>query len=74
MEVLLDGGATPRALRGDGISCHVVVAAGPFRVQGEWWDGGGFARDYWDVHASDGALYRLYRDRGGAWRVAGYYD
>jgi len=74
VEVLLDAGAVPRAVRGAGISCVVVVAAGPFRVQGEWWQAGGFARDYWDVHASDGALYRLYRDRVGDWYVAGYYD
>ena len=31
----------------------------------------GFSRDYWDVHASDGALYRLHHDR---WYLDGYYD
>ena len=74
VEVLLDGGAVPSALSGDGISCRVVVAAGPYRVRGEWWSRNGFARDYWDVHASDGALYRIYRDRGGRWFLGGYYD
>ena len=33
---------------------YVVVAAGPYRVRGEWWLESALARDYWDVHASDG--------------------
>jgi hypothetical protein len=32
-------------------------------------------RDYWDVELSDGALYRIYRDRKtGAWFADGIYD
>jgi protein ImuB len=32
-------------------------------------------RDYWDVELSDGALYRIYRDRtSGAWFADGIYD
>ena len=32
-------------------------------------------RDYWDVELSDGALYRIYRDRStGAWFADGLYD
>ncbi len=35
----------------------------------------GFSRDYWDVHASDGALYRLHHDRHhDRWYLDGYYD
>jgi len=32
-------------------------------------------RDYWDVKLSDGALYRIYRDRVTcAWFADGIYD
>jgi hypothetical protein len=35
----------------------------------------GFSRDCWDVHASDGAVYRLHEDRRtGRWFLDGYYD
>lgn len=74
VEVLIDGGRVPRALSGSELSAQVVVAAGPYRVHGEWWAAGGFARDYWDVHASDGTLYRMFCDPAGRWFVEGYYD
>ena len=36
---------------------------------------GGWAHEYWDVHASDGAVYRLHRDaRDGRFYLDGYYD
>jgi protein ImuB len=36
---------------------------------------GGWARAYWDVHASDGAVYRVHQDeRDGRWFLDGYYD
>ena len=32
-------------------------------------------RDYWDIELSDGALYRIYRNRtDGAWFADGIYD
>ena len=35
----------------------------------------GFSRTYWDVHASDGAVYRVHQDqRDGRWFLDGYYD
>jgi protein ImuB len=85
IEVLV-GRAGPTALRGRDTTARVLVAAGPYRASGEWWrgsaeggdvegDGAGFARDYWDVHASDGAVYRLHQDRrDGRWFLDGYYD
>ncbi|HTA18497.1 MAG TPA: hypothetical protein VK989_04355, partial [Polyangia bacterium] len=80
IEVLV-GRAGPTALRGRDTTARVLVAAGPYRASGEWWhategDGSaGFARDYWDVHASDGAVYRLHQDRrDGRWFLDGYYD
>jgi protein ImuB len=57
----------------------VVQCAGPWRTSGEWWRAGGHAspqareerparsknwnRDEWDVSLSDGAVYRVFRDR-----------
>jgi protein ImuB len=78
IEVLIDRDG-PTALRGQETTARILIAAGPYRVDGEWWrpsgDGGEFSQDYWDVHASDGALYRLHQDRrDGQWYLDGYYD
>jgi protein ImuB len=78
IEVLV-GRAGPTALRGRDTTARVLVAAGPYRASGEWWkapeDGGSWAREYWDVHASDGAVYRVHQDqRDGRWFLDGYYD
>ena len=91
----------PAALRGKETTARILIAAGPYRLSGEWWRredglpdtpgginphqrgnphrndnaGFGFSRDYWDVHASDGALYRLHHDRHrDRWYLDGYYD
>jgi protein ImuB len=85
IEVIM-GRDGPVALRGKETVARVLVAAGPYRLSGEWWrpdedrandDGapGGWAREYWDVHASDGAVYRLHRNaRDGRFYLDGYYD
>jgi protein ImuB len=74
IEVLI-GPTGPEALRGKETTARILVAAGPYRMSGEWWMGGGFCREYWDVHASDGALYRIHQDRGTSqWYLDGYYD
>jgi len=85
IEVML-GPEGPAALHGKATTARVTIAAGPYRLSGEWWrrngdgagaahDDAGFSRDYWDVHASDGALYRLHHDRiGDRWYLDGYYD
>ncbi|HEX3697052.1 MAG TPA: hypothetical protein VH374_16870 [Polyangia bacterium] len=78
IEVLIDRNG-PTALRGQETTARILIAAGPYRVDSEWWrpsgDGGDFSQDYWDVHASDGALYRLHQDRrDGQWYLDGYYD
>jgi protein ImuB len=78
IEVLM-GRDGPTALRGTETTARVLIAAGPYRLRGEWWrppeEDGDFARDYWDVHASDGAVYRLHQDsRSGRWFLDGYYD
>jgi protein ImuB len=74
IEVLI-GPSGPAALRGKETTARILVAAGPYRINGEWWAGGGFCREYWDVHASDGALYRIHQDRETSrWYLDGYYD
>jgi protein ImuB len=78
IEVLM-GRDGPTALRGDETTARILIAAGPYRMNGEWWrpqdEGGDWNRDYWDVHASDGAVYRLHRDqRDDRWYLDGYYD
>ena len=75
----------PAAFRGRETTARVLIAAGPYRLSGEWWrpEGQGqghgkdehFQRAYWDVHASDGAVYRVHQDeRNGRWYLDGYYD
>ena len=60
-------------IRGERISGRVVSCAGPWRVAGEWWHDGAYARDYYDVQLSDGGVYRLFHERQ-HWFVAGEYD
>ena len=74
LEVLMDRDG-PAALRAEQLVARVLVAAGPYRSSGEWWSEEVFSRDYWDVHASDGAVYRLHQERRtGTWFLDGYYD
>ena len=42
---------------------RVDVVAGPWRTSGAWWESHGWDRDEWDVALSDGATYRLFRER-----------
>lgn len=56
-------------------SGRVVTAAGPWRVQGEWWSPEPYRRDYYDVQLTDGGVYRVYHDlQRDAWFVEGAYD
>lgn len=57
--------------------CHgrVVMCAGPWREQGEWWTDRPYRRDYYDVQLSDGGVYRIYHDATqNKWFADGYYD
>jgi protein ImuB len=57
------------------IAGSVKVAAGPWFMEEGWWSDSPDQRDYWDVELSDGALYRVYRDRmSGGWFADGIYD
>jgi protein ImuB len=75
IEMLLDRKGLA-AFRGRETTARVLVAAGPYRLSGEWWrEDEHFQRTYWDVHASDGAVYRVHQDaRDGRWFLDGYYD
>jgi protein ImuB len=60
---------------GPEIAGAVRVASGPWSLEEGWWLDAPAARDYWDVELSDGALYRIYRDRkDGVWFADGIYD
>lgn len=65
----------PEFVRGENLAGRVVQAAGPWRVQGEWWSDGTYAREYYDAQLSDGGVYRLYCDlTTQSWFVDGVYD
>jgi protein ImuB len=67
--------ASKRMASNHGCTGRVVTAAGPWRVEGSWWDEAVFSRDYYDVQLSDGVIYRLYCETGcQAWFVDGVYD
>ena len=63
----------PVHVQAEGVRGQVVASAGPWRTSGDWWTNDPWARDEWDVALSDGALYRIYSERG-RWFVEGSYD
>lgn len=63
----------PRYVQSAFVEGAVVAHRGPFRLSGEWWDHGGWAREEWDVELGPGGLYRLLHAPGG-WFVEGIYD
>jgi protein ImuB len=68
-------GGRPAQVEARGVRGRVVELAGPWRTSGDWWRGNAWSRDDWDVALSDGALYRLWRDRqAGEWFLEGRYD
>jgi nucleotidyltransferase/DNA polymerase involved in DNA repair len=57
------------------LSGSIRVASGPWSLEESWWSETPADRDYWDVELSNGALYRIYRDRvTSAWFADGIYD
>ncbi len=57
------------------IAGRVRVAAGPWRLEEEWWAEQPIERDYWDVELAGGSIVRIFRDRGtGDWFADGMYD
>lgn len=65
----------PARVSARGIRGNVMASAGPWRTSGDWWREDAWSRDEWDVALSDGALYRIYRDRrDGEWFIEALYD
>ena len=53
----------------------IVVARGPWRISGNWWDEDTYNRDRWDVALNSGVLIRLFREiESRRWFVEGSYD
>jgi protein ImuB len=52
---------------------EIIDAAGPYRTSGDWWDGGAWSVEEWDIALGNGGLYRLSR-HGDAWFVEGCYQ
>ena len=68
-------GGRPARVEARGVRGRVLELAGPWRSSGDWWRSNAWSRDDWDVALSDGALYRLWRDRqAGEWFLEGRYD
>jgi protein ImuB len=75
--VRVEGGAPVRvAIDRRGFSGgRVQMAAGPWRTSGAWWRDDRWERDEWDATLSDGATYRLYRERDTEqWFIEGIVD
>jgi len=54
---------------------RIVQRSGPWRTTGEWWRPDSWDHDEWDVALSDGAIYRVHKDRVlDKWFVEGEYD
>jgi protein ImuB len=56
-------------------SGRIVVAAGPWRTSGDWWDDEPWHRDEWDIALEDGTIGRIFQDRDTkAWFMEGTVD
>lgn len=64
---------SPVSLQSAVVQGQIREARGPWRSSGQWWDNERWARDEWDVQASNGRLYRICRQADG-WFVEGIYD
>jgi protein ImuB len=64
----------PQKLWARKLKGRILRAAGPWRTNGDWWKADQWDRDEWDLSLGDGVLYRLFKERKGAWLVEGYYD
>ncbi len=56
-------GRRPVRVEAGPLGGRVRFAAGPWRLEADWWREAPLARDYYDVALSDGGVYRLFRER-----------
>lgn len=71
--------AIPRVVVFRNVKAKVLIAAGPWRSSGRWWQGGKcWGREEWDVALAGDAVagvYRIVHDLiSGHWFVEGMYD
>lgn len=52
---------------------RVRAARGPWPLSGNWWDGGAWEREEWDIEIAGAGLWRIFRD-GDSWFMDGIYD
>ena len=64
----------PVRLTAPGLYGKILNASGPWRTSGDWWTPEAWNRDEWDIALNNGALYRIYHEPDGAWRIDGVYD
>ena len=65
----------PVCLHGGDVDDRVRASAGPWRLDGHWWDEADAWRwEEWDVELSRGGLYRLANHREVHWWMLGLYD
>ncbi|MCI0572334.1 MAG: DNA polymerase Y family protein [Myxococcaceae bacterium] len=75
LEVALGVGGELAGARVEGRWRRASGLAGPERLGGEWWRGGGFSRDYYRVHLEGLGLAWVYRDgRDGRFYLQGLFD
>jgi protein ImuB len=54
---------------------RVVMAKGPWRTSGDWWNRDAWNRDEWDLALESGGVYRIFQEiDSGRWFVEGAYD
>lgn len=65
----------PSHLRGRDLAGRICASAGPWRLDGGWWDRDEAWRwEEWDVELAAGGLYRLANHRQANWWMLGAYD
>jgi protein ImuB len=65
-------GRRPVGLQMDGGTLAVTQANGPWLLSGDWWDGGAWGREVWEIAVQGGALYQLARE-GRCWVLDGIF-
>lgn len=68
-------GEQPAWLHARGVQGNVRACAGPWRLDGNWWDlGAAWRWEEWDVEMALGGLYRLANHQQAHWWMLGVYD
>ena len=65
----------PARITSPALSGSVVMAKGPWRTSGDWWQQEDWNRDEWDIEVAAGGLYRLFQELNSRrWFIEGSYD